>query len=247
MDRPPNELRAGIRAGAVLTPAVVVFAASFGVLAIQAEMSTTGSLVLSATAFAGSAQLAAVSVLAQHGGVAAAVIASALLNARYIAIGSTLAPALAGPLWRRALESQLITDESWAIAADPGGRWSRLRMLGAGGVLWIAWMAGTALGVFAADYIPDPASLGLDMAFIALFIGLLPGQLKSRRAVLAAVTGGLVAFVFLTFSTVAVAVVAGSVGCLVGPIADHRRKRITQKRLTQKLLTQERATGSDDG
>jgi predicted branched-subunit amino acid permease len=224
--RPPsNELHAGIRAGAVLTPAVVVFAASFGVLAVQAGLPAAGSLLLSATAFAGSAQLAATSVLAQHGGVVAAVLAAALLNARYIAIGSTLAPALAGPVWRRALDSLLITDESWAIAADPDGRYSRLRMLGAGGVLWVAWMLGTALGVFAADYIPDPVSLGLDMAFTALFIGLLPGQLRSGRAVLAAVIGGAVALLFLTFSSAAVAVIAGSVGCLVGPVAEYRRKK----------------------
>jgi predicted branched-subunit amino acid permease len=222
----------GIRAGAVLTPAVVMFAASFGVLSTQAGMSTAGALVLSATAFAGSAQLAATSILAQQGGIAAAVVASVLLNARYIAIGITLAPALRGPLWRRALESQLITDASWAIAADGAGRWSRPRLLGSGGVLWVAWMVGTAAGALAAGFIPDPAAFGIDMAFIAMFVGLLPGQLTSSRAVLAALIGGSTAFVFLTFSSVAVAVLAGSVGCLVGPISDHldekRRERINR-------------------
>lgn len=221
----PSEFVLGMRAGAVLTPAVVAFAASFGVLATQAGMSSAGALVLSASAFAGSAQLAATSVLAHHGGVVAAVVASVLLNARYIAIGITLAPALDGPLWRRALESQLITDESWAIAADADGRWSRPRLLGSGAALWAAWMAGTAIGSLAAAYLPDPASLGLDMAFTALFVGLLPGQVTSSRAILAAVVGGTVAFVFLIFSSVAVAVIAGSTGCVVGPISEYLEKR----------------------
>ena len=197
-------------------------------------MSVAGALVLSGSAFAGSAQLASTSILAQQGGIVAAVVASVLLNARYIAIGITLAPTLRGPLWRRFLESQLITDASWAIAADGDGRWSRPRLLGSGGVLWVAWMVGTAGGALAAPYIPDPAALGIDMAFTALFVGLLPGQLTSSRAVLAALLGGSLAFVFLTFSPIAIAVLAGSVGCLVGPIFDHiedkRRERIERTR-----------------
>ena len=56
--------RAGARAMLPLAPAVVLFAASFGVLARSAGFDPAATVAMSATTFAGSAQFAAVSVLA---------------------------------------------------------------------------------------------------------------------------------------------------------------------------------------
>jgi predicted branched-subunit amino acid permease len=77
---------------------------------------------MSATTFAGSAQFAAASILADGGTVAAAIAAALLLNARYAPIGVSVAPWLAGPRWRRFLHAQLVVDESWAISARGEGR-----------------------------------------------------------------------------------------------------------------------------
>ena len=79
---------------------------------------------MSATTFAGSAQFAAASVLGAGGGVAAAVAAAVLLNARYAPIGVSVAPYLTGPWWSRFLHGQLVVDESWAIAAEGEGRFN---------------------------------------------------------------------------------------------------------------------------
>ena len=54
------------------------------------------------------------------------------------------------------------------------------RLIGAGIVLWLAWVAGTVIGVIGGEALGDPAALGLDAAFPALFLALLVGQLRSR-------------------------------------------------------------------
>ena len=71
---------------------------------------------MSAVVFAGSAQFAALAVLAAGGDPAAAVIAGILLNARYIPMGIALAPSLRGGPLRRALIGQGMVDASWAMA-----------------------------------------------------------------------------------------------------------------------------------
>jgi predicted branched-subunit amino acid permease len=62
----------------------------------------------------------------------------------------------------------------------------------------------------------DPERLGLDAAFPALFLALLATLLVSRRAVLAAVAGGLIALVLLPVAPPGVPVIAAAAVCLVG-------------------------------
>ncbi len=162
--------------------AVVGFGLSFGVLARTAGMGVVAPLVMSATTFAGSAQFAATSILGAGGGVAAAVTAAVLLNARYAPIGVTVAPYLTGPWWSRFLHAQLVVDESWAIAAEGDGRFNPKVLIGAGLTLYVAWLLGTSAGRGVRRLIGDPARLGLDAAFPALFLALLVPHLKTRVA-----------------------------------------------------------------
>src|SRR5205823_558413 len=187
---PRREFRDGVRAILGLTPAAFAFGASFAVLARAAGVGGVAATVMSATTFAGSAQVATVSILGTGGGLAAAVVAALLLNARYGAISVSVAPGFRGSLLRRLVESQLIVDESWAVSVQPDGRVERGVLLGAGATLWIFWTTGTVAGAVAGEAIGDPNRLGLDGAFPALFLALLAPQLRSRRAVAAAAIGG---------------------------------------------------------
>jgi 4-azaleucine resistance transporter AzlC len=207
---------AGARAVAPLALAAGSFGAAFGVLAETAGMGTLAPIVMSATTFAGAAQFAAASVLDEGGSVLAAVGAAVLLNGRYGAISVAIAPAFRGSGPRRFVESQLIVDESWAVAQIGEGRIDRRVLIGAGLTLFPFWVGGTALGVLGGDALGDPERLGLDAAFPALFLALLATQLISRRAALAAVAGGLVALVLLPIAPPGVPVIAAAGVCLAG-------------------------------
>jgi 4-azaleucine resistance transporter AzlC len=207
---------AGTRAALPILVTVPLFGVSFGVLARAADMGVVAPIVMSATTFAGSAQFAVASILDEGGGLAAAIVAALLLNARYAAIGISVAQLFDGSRVRRLLESQLIVDESWALSARPDGTFDRTVLLGAGLTLYVTWVLGTALGVLGGGFLGDPERLGLDAAFPALFLALLAGQLGSRRAVAAAVAGGGIALVLLPFTPPGVPIVAAVLGCLVG-------------------------------
>jgi 4-azaleucine resistance transporter AzlC len=207
---------AGIRRALPLAVAVLAFGISFGVLAREAGMGSLAPFVMSTTTFAGSAQFAVASVLSTGGGLAAACVAAILLNARYAPIGMSVADALSPSRVKRLLEAQLVVDESWALSNRGGGRFDRRILIGAGAVLYVAWVGGTALGILGGNLIGDPNDLGLDAAFPALFLALLVGQIRSRQAALAAALGGAIALVAVPFTKPGIPLIAACVACLVG-------------------------------
>ncbi len=134
-------IRDGIRAALPLAIAPLLFGTSFGLLAIDAGLGPVGAVAMSATTFAGSAQFAAASILETGGGAAAAIVAALLLNARYVPLSLAVASIFPGSRRRRALESQLIVDESWALAGR-SGRFEYGVLIGAGILLYVLWVGG---------------------------------------------------------------------------------------------------------
>jgi 4-azaleucine resistance transporter AzlC len=207
--------RDGVRVAVPVAATVWFFGASFGLLARSAGMGALAPLVMSATTFAGSAQIAVTSILATSGSAAAAIVAAVLLNARYAPISISVARLFHGPRLRRLAESQLIVDESWALAGR-GGRFDRRILLGAGLLLYLAWLSGTAVGVLAGHALGNPKDLGLDGAFPALFLALLAPQLRAPRAAVAALGGGAIALALIPATPAGTPIVAASAACLVG-------------------------------
>jgi 4-azaleucine resistance transporter AzlC len=170
---------------------------------------------MSATTFAGSAQFGAVSVLETGGGVAAAVVAAVLLNARYAPISVTVGDQFRGSALRRLLEAQLVVDESWALSRGPDGRYDRKLLVGGGLVLYCCWVGATALGTLVGDRLGDPETYGLDAAFPALFLALLIPQVRTRQAA-ASVAGGVIALVLIPLAPAGVPIIAATGACLIG-------------------------------
>ena len=220
--RPERGYRDGVRSVTPLAIAVFAFGVAFGVLARGTGMGPVAPVVMSLTTFAGSAQFAAVTVLASGGSAATAVLAAALLNARYVPIGVTVAPFMHGSVWSRLAHAQLIVDESWAIAAEGDGRWNPRVLLGAGTGIYVAWVLGTAIGVVFGDLIGDPDRLGLDAAFPALFLALLAPQVRGRVSIAAALLGAAIALALTPFTPAGVPIVAASAACLIGVIVKDR-------------------------
>ncbi len=207
--------REGVRLALPFAVAVAGFGLAFGALAPTVGMSPLAVVVMSATAFAGSAQFAALSVLSE-GSVIAAVVAAVLLNARYIPMGIASAPAITGPWWRRLVLGQLVVDESWAIANRGDGTFDPRRLVGAGVLLYVSWVVSCGLGAVGGTFLGDPRALGLDGAFPALFLALMWPHVRERRAALAAMLGAAIAIVTSLFTAPGIPIVAATLACLVG-------------------------------
>jgi 4-azaleucine resistance transporter AzlC len=208
-------LRDGVRAALPLAPGPLFFGAAFGVFADAAGMGAVAATAMSATTFAGSAQFAAVSVLHAGGTLAAAIAAAVFLNARYAAMSITVASIVPGGRLQRLVRSQLIVDESWALSGR-SGRFEWPILAGAGLFLYVLWVASTAAGSLLGDLLGDPASLGLDAAFAALFLALAAPYLRSRPAARAAVVAGAVTLLLTPVAPAGVPIVAAAGACLVG-------------------------------
>ncbi|MCK9519923.1 MAG: AzlC family ABC transporter permease [Dehalococcoidia bacterium] len=211
-----DSLRRGVRDAVPLAIAVALFGVSFGVLAKSAGFGGIATVVMSLTTFSGAAQFASVSIIRDGGGAAAAITAAALLSARFIPIGLSVAPVLRGRVPARFAKSQLVIDESWAVASRGGGLFDAGALVGAGLLLYVAWLAGTLVGVAGGGLLSDPEALGLDAAFPALFLALLAPNLRKRRLLVAALLGAGIALVLVPFVRPGLPVVAASLACLVG-------------------------------
>lgn len=212
----PGTVIGGVRKSLPLCVAVAAFGLSFGLLAESSGFGKLAPIAMSLTTFTGASQFATISILGAGGGLGTAVLAAALLAMRYLPIGISVAPELRGNVLTRFAQSQLLLDESWAVANRGDGTIDRPTLVGAGLALYVSWQLGTIIGVFGGDLIGDPQTLGLDAAFPALFLALLVPQLRNRRTRSAALIGAAVALLLIPFARPGLPVIAATIGCLAG-------------------------------
>ena len=147
---------AGIRLGIPYAVVGFVLSMSFGVLARQAGFSALQAILTAAIVFAGSAQFAGLAVLASGGTAAAAVAAGTLMNGRFLAMGTALAPSLPGGPLKRAAQGQAVVDASWALANRGDGTFDRWLLFGTTAPQYVTWMLGTVVGPSAATCSATP-------------------------------------------------------------------------------------------
>jgi branched chain amino acid efflux pump len=213
---PRESFRAGVHAGLPFAIVGFVLSLSFGVLALKIGFSALGAIVMAAIVFAGSAQFAALAILAGGGGAGAAIAAAALTNSRFLPMGIALAPSLPGGwLWRGA-QGQAIVDSSWAMASVGDGRFDRWFLFGATAPQYVMWVAGTAAGALGGDLLGDTDALGLDAVYPAFFLAILVGEMRDRRSRGVALGGAAIALALVPFTPAGVPVLAASAAALAG-------------------------------
>jgi 4-azaleucine resistance transporter AzlC len=211
-----RRLREGVRAGLPFAIAGSLVAVSFGVVAESAGFSAGAAIAMSAIVFAGSAQFTAVAILLQGGTVAAAVLAAALVNSRFLPMGVALGPSLPGGPLRRAIQGQTVVDASWAIAGRGDGTFDRWLLFGSSAIQYLGWVGGTIVGALGGNVLGDPDKVGLDAVYPAFFLALLIEEVGDRRSKLVAVLGGLIALALVPIAPGGVPVLAASLAALVG-------------------------------
>jgi predicted branched-subunit amino acid permease len=205
----------GARTGAPYALAAGLVGTSFGVLA-EPVMGGLEAVVFSAVVFAGSAQFAALAVLADGGGAATAIMAGVLLNARFVPMGLAFGPSTTGGRLARALQGQAVVDHAWALANRGAGRFDRDFLLGVTATAYPAWVLGTLAGVLVGDRLGSPEDLGLDALFPAFFLGLLIEEGRTRAALVVAALGAAIALALTPVAPPGIPVLAASAAVLVG-------------------------------
>ncbi len=198
--------------------AIGVFGVSFGVVSRSAGLSLWQTQAMSLLVFTGASQFAAVSIVEGGGTLGAALSTGLLLASRNALYGVSLARLLRGSLPRRALASQLVIDESAAMAAaqrEPARALRAFWLTGAS--VFACWNLGTLVGAALGGVIEDPEALGLDVVFPASFLALLAPQLGSRRAAGTALLAAALALSLVQLTPLGAPIlIAASVAVLVG-------------------------------
>ena len=215
---PQRSYRDGVRMALPIFLPTLALGISFGVIAAPI-IGRTAASVMSVVVFAGSAQVASVTVLDSGGAVIAAVAAGLLLNLRFLPMSFAITPSLRGSRWRRAAESQLIIDASFAMSADGRGGFDREVLIGGWVPQACGWIGGTVIGVLAGDALPEPATLGLDAIFPAFFLSLLVAEARAtgtERTVQAIALAAVITLALLPWAPPGVPIIAASAAALLG-------------------------------
>jgi 4-azaleucine resistance transporter AzlC len=211
-----RRLLEGARAGLPFMIASGLLALSFGVVAQGAGLSAGAAIAMSAIVFAGSAQFTAIAILAQGGTVAAAVLAAALVNSRFLPMGVAFGPSLPGGPLRRAAQGQAIVDASMGLAGRGDGTFDRWLLFGSTAVQYLGWVGGTVAGALGGNALGDPRTLGLDAIYPAFFLALMIAELKGGRGRSAAAIGAVIALALVPIAPAGVPVLAASLGAFAG-------------------------------
>lgn len=199
MDAPftSDGLLRGMRDAVPLGLGIFVYGVGVGLVADQARFALNEALAMSATVYSGSAQLAAMNLIATgHLTLVSLAATILLINARYLMFGAALHPWLGQIGGPRAYGSLLLMgDANWifVMRAIARGETDRAYLAGSGVPMLVGWLCGTAVGVVSGRILPDPKVLAADMMLPAFAAAMMAGMMRGRVSYLAAASGAVLA------------------------------------------------------
>jgi predicted branched-subunit amino acid permease len=216
--------REAVRDVAPVALAVIPFGLVIAVTIVEQGLPLGIGYLSSLLIFAGSAQLAVLTLVGGGAGALAVVGAVAVINARLLVYGAALAPSFRRqPAWFRWLGPHLLVDQTYGLAAartdlDDPARFRRYWLtIGAG--IGTAWLVAIAAGLLLGPLLP--ASSPLDVATGALFVAMLVPRLSERRSMAVAAVAALVSVLGAGLPSgggLPLAIVAGLVvGAIIAP------------------------------
>ena len=160
----------------------LVLGMAYGVLMQTNGYGAFWSVLMSAVAFCGSMQFAAITLLTSVFDPVAALLLSIMVNARHLFYGISMLEKYKGLGKVRAFLIFGLCDETFSIASTaepPEGVERRDFYLFVTLFAYLYWVGGTLLGGLLGSVIPFSTE-GLDFALTALFVVLFLGQLENR-------------------------------------------------------------------
>lgn len=229
-----NDFYSGLRAALPTVLGYLGIGMAFGLIATAGGLSSLEVLLMSLLVYAGSAQFALVGLLAAETPLLSIALTIFLINLRNFLMGlhtATLFPNAS--LGQGVAIGSLLTDETYGVLLGESHHGQNLApewMLGNNLLSYLSWVTASLLGALLGTNLPDPETLGLDYALLAMFIGIFVAQYRglslstSHGKILKLLS--LVAVAYLSFagflpSSVAV-LLATICGCLSGVYTDDK-------------------------
>ncbi|WP_310566322.1 AzlC family ABC transporter permease [Hydrogenophaga sp.] len=193
----------GIRDQATVAMGIAAWGLMTGVAMVQSGLSGLEALLMTLIVYAGSAQLAAVPMIASGAPLWVILAAAFCVNLRFVVFSAHLRPYLMHlPRWQRMVSGYVTGDLSYVFFArrfpHPGQSADELArqqayLMGNCAVNYLAWMVASVAGVALANAIPT--AWGLGFAGILALVGVLSSLASSPLRIVSASVAGAAAVV----------------------------------------------------
>jgi predicted branched-subunit amino acid permease len=223
----------GARAVAPALLATGVWGLVTGVAMVKTGLTEWQALGMTLAVFAGTAQMAALPLIAADAPVWVVLITATVVNLRFVIFSATLWPYLRHlPLARRLALGYVTADIAAAVFVaryaeapeDERGSTEQVWfLLGVTSAIWLAWQVLSIAGIFIAGGIPG--AWGLDFAAILALLGLTLPMINSRPALAGAAVAAVIAVAAANFPLklgLVAAVIAGTAVAMVTEVAFDR-------------------------
>lgn len=223
----------GVLAGLPFLLVIIPFGALFGVAGTEAGLNLAEVMGFSVLVIAGASQFTALQLLQDNAPTVIVIFTALAVNLRMAMYSAALAPHLGGAsLWKRALLSYFLVDQSYALAHPVYEANKTMPMadklayfFGSMAVIAPAWYVSTLGGAVAGQAIPP--EFALDFAVPITFLALIAPALRSLPHILAAVTSVvaalLLSWVPYSLGLILAAILAMGVGATSEIIMERRK------------------------
>lgn len=189
---------------------------AYGAAARDAGLDAGQAQLMSLVVFSAAAQLFAVSALVAEEPTGVVVGTAVALNVSVLLLGTTIERAVRVRWWERLVAAWVLTEGAYGVAAA-GGRVRLPTLIGSGTSMFLAWNVGTAIGTIGGGALPAARGLGLDLVAPLTFLAVLVPLVRTRPAVLTALSAATTAMALGRVAPVGIAVLgAGLLGGAVG-------------------------------
>ncbi|QFY59616.1 AzlC family ABC transporter permease [Rhizobium grahamii] len=182
--RPIGDFLAGARAILPLVVAVIPIGLVFGAVSATKGLSALEATLMSAFVFAGGSQFVAMDIWTHPASWAGVGFAALLVNIRHVLMSASIGTKMqAFPGMRKYAAMLFLSDEIWAISEFRAGvaRLTPWWFAGVAAPFYATWVGSTLAGASLGALLGNPAAIGLDFAFPAVFVVLAMGFWKGRE------------------------------------------------------------------
>jgi len=182
-----GEFYRGIKTAVPIAVGYIPIAITFGLVAKSSGIPDYISVLMSFMVFAGASQFVGVNLIAMGTSPWEIVFTTFILNLRHFLMTASLSLRLepgVSKAWRSLLAFG-ITDETFTVASlQEDELLSKYFIIGLNLLAFLAWNAGTWVGIFLGSALSASLQASMGIALYAMFIGLLVPALKNSRSVI---------------------------------------------------------------
>ncbi|WP_232799121.1 AzlC family ABC transporter permease [Proteus vulgaris] len=196
--------------------AVIPWGILAGSMAVDAGLTFAQSIGMSAIIFAGAAQLVTLGLVVSGAGMLTIIVSVFFITAQHLLYGLTLRPHVAHLKWyQRITIGFLLTDELFAVSAQPKVKLTPAYMIGAGLCFYLAWVVVSIVGIIMASQVSDLSRYHLDFSIVATLLAIVIPLIKTFSTLVGVIVSFCLSILFSWLNIEGGVVIGGLTGMFI--------------------------------